>query len=104
MKTYNELYGADADGNRGVWIKEYDIEDSDSTNIVEQLYEDFVNGSENGIRTVFLIDDKTEEDIELEVELEVEIEDYLAELVKKAREDESLKEDEEIQEWLKTFK
>ena len=101
MKTYNELYGADADGNRGVWIKEYRIEDSDSTIIVEQLYEDFVNGAETGIRTVFLIDDNiTEEDIELEVE----IEDYLAELVKKAREDESLKEDEEIQEWLKTFK
>ena len=39
-----------------------------------------------------------------DIELEVEIEDYLAELVKKAREDESLKEDEEIQEWLKTFK
>ena len=100
MKTYNELYGADADGNRGIWIKGYDIKDSDSTNIVEQLYEDFVNGTENGIRTVFLIDDITEEDIEIEVE----IEDYLVELVKKAREDESLKEDEEIQEWLKTFK
>ena len=100
MKTYNELYGDDADGNRGIWVKEHEIEDSDSTNIVEQLYEDFVNGTETGIRTVFLIDDKTEEDIELEVE----IEDYLAELVKKAREDESLKEDEEIQEWLKTFK
>ena len=100
MKTYNELYGADADGHRGIWVKGYQIEDSDSTVIVEQLYEDFVNGAENGIRTVFLIDDKTEEDIELEVE----IEDYLAELVKKAREDESLKEDEEIQEWLKTFK
>ena len=97
MKTYNELYGADADGNRGVCVKGCQIEDSD---IVEQLYEDFVNGTETGIRTVFLIDDKTEEDIELEVE----IEDYLAELVKKAREDESLKEDEEIQEWLKTFK
>ena len=101
MKTYNGLYGADADGNRGIWVKGYQIEDSDSTIIVEQLYEDFVNGAETGIRTVFLIDDNiTEEDIEIEVE----IEDYLAELVKKAREDESLKEDEEIQEWLKTFK
>ena len=100
MKTYNELYGADADGNRGIWIKEYQIEDSDTANIVEQLYEDFVNGAETGIRTIFLIDNITEEDIELEVE----IEDYLAELVKKAREDESLKENEEIQEWLKTFK
>ena len=100
MKTYNELYGADADGNRGIWVKGYDIEDSDTADIVEQLYEDFVNGSEYGSKTIFLIDDKTEEDIELEVE----IEDYLAELVKKAREDESLKEDEEIQEWLKTFK
>ena len=94
MKTYNELYGADADGNRGVWVKGYNIEDSDSTIIVEQLYEDFVNGTETGIRTIFLVDKITEEDIELEVE----IEDYLAELVKKAREDE------EIQEWLKTFK
>ena len=100
MKTYNELYGTDADGNRGILVKEYEIEDSDTDDIVEQLYEDFINGDDIGIRTVFLIDDKTEEDIELEVE----IEDYLAELVKRARGDESLKEDEEIQEWLKTFK
>ena len=100
MKTYNELYVADADGNRGIWVKGHEIEDSVSTIIVEQLYEDFLNGAENGLRTIFLIDDITEEDIEIEVE----IEDYLAELVKKAREDESLKEDEEIQEWLKTFK
>ena len=100
MKTHNELYGSDIDGNRGIWIKEYEIEDSDTADIVEQLYEDFINGDENGIRTIFLIDNVTEEDIELEVE----IEDYLTELVEKAREDESLKEDEEIQEWLKTFK
>lgn len=100
MKTHNELYGSDIDGNRGIWIKEYEIEDSDTDDIVEQLYEDFINGDESGIRTIFLIDNITEEDIELEVE----IEDYLTELVEKAREDESLKEDEEIQEWLKTFK
>ena len=100
MRTYNELYGTDANNNRGIWVKEYEIEDTDTDAIVEQFYEDFINGDERGIRTIFLVDEKTEEDIELEVE----IEDYLAELVKKAREDETLNEDEEIQEWLKTFK
>jgi len=37
MRCYKELYGADADGNRGQWIYEYELEPSDSDEIVRQI-------------------------------------------------------------------
>lgn len=37
MKIYKENYGADADGNRGQWITEYEIDEDDRDAIIDQL-------------------------------------------------------------------
>ena len=41
MKTYTENYGADADGNRGRMITEYELEYSDEPEIIQQIEEQF---------------------------------------------------------------
>ena len=37
MIVYTEMYGADADGNRGRLVTEYELEKSDEPYIVEQI-------------------------------------------------------------------
>lgn len=37
MICYKELYGADADGNRGQWVWECELEESDRPEIEEQV-------------------------------------------------------------------
>ena len=37
MKETKELYGADADGKRGVWVTKYQLELSDEPEIIEQI-------------------------------------------------------------------
>lgn len=43
MITYKELYGADADNNRGQYITEHEIEDSDYTEIHEQVLDQLMD-------------------------------------------------------------
>lgn len=100
MKFYEENYGADADGNRGRETISYEIEDSDRAEILYKLYDLFLDGTVNGEHNIFmycyLIDD--------EIEISVNIEDYIEDLIKMAENDEDLKEDDELQEWLKELK
>lgn len=77
MLCYKELYGEDADGNRGKWIQNYEIEESDRYNIVEQI-RTFIeeNEIEEDIPStciIGLICDRTDE----EIEFEVNISDYI---------------------------
>jgi hypothetical protein len=78
MTCEKELYGADADGNRGQWIWEYEIEKSDRDEIVDQIHT-FIEQNEieeddmPSTCKILLSCDRTGE----EVEFEVEISDYL---------------------------
>lgn len=82
--TIDNNYGADADGNRGIKVYEYEIETSDTEDIVCQLIDAINDGSistdANGnidesetTYTITLIYPYTEEDIEFDVN----IKDYL---------------------------
>ena len=71
MKTYiDKNYGADADGNRGITITEYELENSDNDEIVEQLKAQLVDCEveDYPLELVIEIDG---------VEFTVEVKDYL---------------------------
>lgn len=74
--TIDNNYGADADGNRGIKVYEYEIEESDREDITHQL-EDALNYGHIDERdttyTITLICPYNEND----VEFEVNIKDYL---------------------------
>jgi len=79
MRCYKELYGADADGNRGQWIYECELEPSDSDEIVRQieyyLKDNGINHKDDypyGIE-VTLFNPYTDDD----VQFTVDIKDYL---------------------------
>ena len=74
MKVYKEKnWGADADGNRGISITEYEIDDSDYDSIYDQVMQLKDELSEDGeelpsTMTITLICPYTEEDIEFEID------------------------------------
>lgn len=96
MIWYNEIYGCDADNNRGVASISYEIEESDKEEIAEKLYDIFLSGETTGEHNIFmycyLIDD--------DIEIAVNIENYIDGLIEKAKQDEDIKDDEELQQWL----
>ncbi len=100
MKFCEEVYGADADNNRGVASISYEIETSDNDEIIYKLYDLFLDGTTTGEHNIFmycyLIDD--------DIEITVNIENYIDGLIEKAKEDENIKDDEELQEWIKWLK
>lgn len=100
MIWYNEIYGCDADNNRGVASISYEIEESDKEEIAEKLYDLFISGETKGKHNIFMYCYIKDED----VELEVDIEDYIKDLIKLADADENIKDDEDIQEYLKEVK
>jgi len=67
MITYQELYGADIDGNRGQFITEHEIEDSDYTTIHEQVLDQLMDLDPDDpipkTMDIILIDPISEEDI-----------------------------------------
>lgn len=99
MLCYKEMYGCDADGNRGMATINYEIEADDCDEVCEKLYEQFLEGA-TGTQCILMYCHITGEDIEVEVE----IEDYLDELIAMADADEDIKDDEDLQEWLKELK
>lgn len=99
MLCYKELYGCDADGNRGVYTINYEITDEDNDEVCEKLYDLFLEDA-SGTQCILMYCHITGEDIEVEVELE----DYLDELIAMADADEDIKDDEDLQEWLKELK
>ena len=74
MKVYKEKnWGSDADGNRGISITEYEIDDSDYDAIYDQVMQLKDELSEDGeelpsTMTITLICPYTEEDIEFEID------------------------------------
>jgi hypothetical protein len=68
MKCYKELYGADADGNRGQWITEYELEPSDELSIIEQILDAYPDADDRPISMVVEIDG---------IEFEIDVGDYL---------------------------
>ena len=79
MKTWRENYGTDADGNRGVMVDMYELEHTDDevAEIVEIIYEDFLQGEVKGTK-----------EIELDgINVEIYMEDYKDEIVEKVVKD-----------------
>lgn len=99
MLYYKELYECDADENGGVITINYEIEEEDKDEVCEKLYDLFLNG-ETGTQCIMMYCHITGEDMEVVVE----IEDYLDELIAMADADEDIKDDEDLQEWLKQLK
>lgn len=95
MKVWEENYGADADGNRGVPTTFTELEASDCDDVVEALYSTFIDGTFDGT-------------IEIEINdgfiFNVEVNDYLAELVEKAESDEDYKKDADFKMYLDEVK
>lgn len=99
MVCCREIYGQDADNNRGMEVINYEIEADDKDEVCEKLYDLFLDG-ETGTQCIMMYCHITGEDISVEVE----IEDYLDELIAMADADEDIKDDEDLQEWLKELK
>ena len=74
MRVWRELYGDNADGNMGVMVDMYEVEDSDKEEIIELLYPYYAE--QNIIKGLITI---TYE----ELDIEVEISDYEEELLEK---------------------
>ena len=85
MICYEEIYGDDIDGNRGIKQLVVEIEPSDSEDVVEALYELFLDGK-TGTQTIQLYCSIEDEYIDVEVE----IEEYHDELIAFARADKDL--------------
>jgi hypothetical protein len=99
MLCYKEIYGDDADGNRGMAVINYEITDDDKDEVCEKLYDLFIDG-ETGEQCILMYCHLTGED----VSVEVDIDEYIDELIKVADKDEDIKDDEDLQEWLKELK
>lgn len=68
--TIDNNYGADIDGNRGIKVYEYEIEESDRDDIVAQLREALDEGADaDEVFTVSLLCSYTEEMIGIEVNI-----------------------------------
>lgn len=68
-KVTDQFYGADADGNRGTPVSFYELEDSDTPEIVSQIIE-FIEASGELPQTEFtvhLIDPITEDDVSMDI-------------------------------------
>lgn len=100
MLCYKEMYGDDIDGNRGVVVINREVEADDADDIVEALYDGFLEDNTTGTQIIMLHCAVAGED----VEIEVEIDDYIENLIERADADEDIKDDEDLQEWLKELK
>lgn len=68
-KVTDHFYGADADGNRGIPVSFYELEDSDTPEIISQIIEFIESTGElpQTEFTVYLIDPVTEEDVSIDI-------------------------------------
>ena len=95
-------YSADLDGNRGYDLVDFDITEEDKEEILEELYPLFLEGEDGstGEIEIYLYCPFTEEN----VGVMIDINDYIEDLLQMASEDEDIKEDEDIQEYLQEVK
>lgn len=100
MKFYKEICGDDIDGNRGTSIINYEIEKSDTDEIVDKLYDRFKEGWSQGETIIEfycpLIDD--------DIQIEVNIDDYLKELIAKAEQDDDYLKDDDFTEYVRELR
>jgi hypothetical protein len=70
MIEYKENYGADADGNRGRMITEYELELSDEPEIIQQLTEQLegIDRDEWPLTLPVYLLDRNDDDVEFEVD------------------------------------
>jgi len=68
MREYKELYGADADGNRGVWVTNYELETEDEPEIIEQILDSYPDSDDRPSSMTVTIDG---------IDFEVDVADYL---------------------------
>ena len=89
MRVWQELYGDDADGNRGVMVDMYEVEDGDKEEVVELLYPYFAEEKiTQGLISLTFQD----------IDIEIEISDYTVELIVRIQEDDDI--DNEDKEWV----
>ena len=73
MRCYQTLYGDDIDGNRGVLVWHYELEEDDREHIRDyvraNMPEYFDGGGSGTIIDVTFINPYTEEEVEIEVDL-----------------------------------
>lgn len=68
-KVTDHFYGADADGNRGIPISFYELDDSDTPEIVSQIIE-YIESTGELPQTefaVYLIDPVTDDDVAIDI-------------------------------------
>ncbi len=70
IRTVDESYGADADGNRGITAISYELSDDDTPEIESQIREFIESSGElpENLFIVRLIDPISEEDVEFEID------------------------------------
>lgn len=68
MYSYVENYGQDIDGNRGMLMRFYELEDSDSEEIIKQLKEDYPDGDYPDSAFVKLYDNTTDKLVDIEIQ------------------------------------
>jgi hypothetical protein len=64
MKECRYLYGDDADGNRGVYVTDYEFEDDDYEDLLSQI------AADNAGRYYYTFIDSNDEQQEIEVDLD----------------------------------
>jgi len=69
MKTYiDKNYGADADGNRGITVIEYELEQSDAEEIIAQILDEYPDSDDRPASMMVTIGG---------IELEIDVGDWL---------------------------
>lgn len=86
MRVWDEMYGSDADGNRGVMITCYELEGTkvEREEIAVIIYDNFIEGNASGTLHI---------KFEGVSDVEVEIEDYIVELLAIAKDDKTITDD-----------
>jgi hypothetical protein len=68
MRQWKELYGQDADGNRGQWMTVFKLEPSDEFSIIEQILDAYPDADDRPRSMTIEIDG---------IEFEIDVGDYL---------------------------
>ena len=69
MHRYTERYGDDIDGNRGIYITEYELDNDDTPEIESQILEFIQSSGElpDDNFTIYLIDPHSDDTIEFDI-------------------------------------
>jgi len=68
MTCWQELYGCDVDGNRGIWVWDYELDEEDEEFITEKLYEKLINDELKEKEEISLYCDRIDDYFDIEVD------------------------------------